>query len=177
MNFLFGSLFWGVLLILFGLSMILKGFFKIDIPVFRIVFAVIIIYWGLKLLFGGSGFSFRHHENTVMFNHAKIRASKKSSEYNVIFGRSDIDLTNIDITEKNVHSEVNVVFGSGLVYLDPSIPTIVKISTVFAESKLPDRTVSFFGDYVYRNPSYIEGENCLILDLDVVFGNVRIEEK
>ena len=175
MHFLFGSLFWGVILILFGLSMVLKAFFKIDIPIFRIVFAIIIIYWGLKLLFGGFGFS--HHENTVIFNNAKIKATKSHSEYNVIFGRSDIDLTNIDISEKNVRSEVNVIFGSGLIYLDPSIPTVVKISTVFAESKLPDRTVSFFGDYVYRNAAYVEGEDCLILNVDVVFGNVRFEEK
>ncbi|MBC8385639.1 MAG: hypothetical protein H8E57_09010 [Candidatus Cloacimonetes bacterium] len=175
MNFLFGSLFWGILLVLLGLSVILKAFFKIDIPVFRTIFAVIIIYWGVKMLFGG--FHFKTDNNTVMFNSSRMSSKGQNDEYNIIFGSSEIDLTTIDVAEKSVYARANVVFGSGVIYIDPQVPTIIRVSTVFAESKLPGRTVSFFGDYVYRSADFSKADNHLTLKIDVVFGSVLIVEK
>lgn len=171
MGFLFSGLFWGVVLVIFGLTIVIKAVFKIDIPIFRIVFALVIIYLGLKMLFGGFGI---HKGTSVIFHEAKLRSSGKNGEYNVIFGASDIDLTNIDISKESVFTEVNVVFGSSTVYIDENIPAVIKISTVFADSKLPKGNAGFFGDYVYKTENFIEDENCLTLEVDVVFGSVRI---
>ncbi len=85
MSFVFSSLFWGLIVILIGISIIVKAVFKIDIPVFRMVFAFLLIYWGVKIMFGDV-FS-RKSEGTVVFNEAKFNASSKNNEYNVIFGR------------------------------------------------------------------------------------------
>jgi len=169
MNFLFGGLFWGVLLILIGLSMILKTVFKIDIPVVRLIFAIIIIYWGLKLLFGTS-FTAKS-ENNVIFNSDDIGHVETGKEYNVIFGRSEIDLRDIKLTEGSSKLEINVVFGYSEIYIDPDLPMKIIVSTVFAESKLPKGQVSFFGDHVYKSPAFVEGEDYLKVELDVVFGN------
>lgn len=84
MPFLFSGLFWGVMLVLFGASMILRAIFNLDIPIFRIV---------------------------------------------------------------------------------------------FADCKLPHRNINFFGDSKIETPTYVEGENYLLLNVDVVFGNVVIFEK
>jgi len=175
MPFLFSGLFWGVMLVLFGVSMILKAMFNLDIPIFRIVFALIFIYFGIKLLVGRQ--AFKNEENFSMFRSSTVTVKESGGEYDVIFGQSNIDLTNINITESSKKVNVDVVFGSANLLIDPDIPIKLKISTVFADCKLPDRNISFFGDSKYQTPAYVEGENYLLLNIDVVFGNVVIIEK
>ena len=175
MHFLFGGLFWGVLLVLLGASIIIKAVFKINIPFFRIGFALLLIYFGAKLLFGWSGI--KTDRNTTMFSETKVEYLVPGSEYNVVFGKSTIDLSNIDISGGKEKVEISVVFGSGIIYINQDIPMKIKISTVFGDTKMPVGNVSFFGDYVYKTGSYTEGEDYLRLDVDVVFGSVVIEEK
>jgi predicted membrane protein len=167
MQFLFGGLFWGILLVLFGATIIIKAVFKIDIPFFRIV--------GAKILFGGVGI--KADRNTIMFSDTKVEYLAPGSEYNVIFGRSTIDLSDIDVSGGKEKIEISVIFGSGLIYINQEIPMKIKISTVFGDTKMPVGNVSFFGDYIYKTGSYTEGEDYLRLDVDVVFGSVIIEEK
>ena len=175
MPFLFSGLFWGVMLVLFGVSMILRAMFNLDIPIFRIVFALVIIYFGIKLLVGRQ--AFKGERNFSMFRNSDVTMSESGGEYNVIFGQSNIDLSNIDISESSKKVNVDVVFGSGNLLIDPRIPTKLKISTVFADCKLPHRNINFFGDSNYKTPAFVEGENYLLLNIDVVFGNVVIVEK
>lgn len=175
MPFLFSGLFWGVMLVLFGASMILRAVFNLDIPIFRIVFALVIIYFGMKLLLGRQ--AFKSESNYSMFRSSDVEMSESGGEYNVIFGQSNIDLSNIDISESSQKVEVNIVFGSGHLLIDPQKPMKINISTVFADCKLPKRNINFFGDSNYKTPAYVEGENYLKLDIDVVFGNAVIMEK
>lgn len=46
-----GSFFWGNLLILIGIALLLKAIFKLDIPIFKIALGCFLIYSGLVLLF------------------------------------------------------------------------------------------------------------------------------
>ncbi|MDA3813241.1 MAG: LiaF-related protein [Candidatus Cloacimonetes bacterium] len=175
MPFLFSGLFWGVMLVLFGISMILRAVFNLDIPIFRIVFALVIIYFGVKLLVGRQ--AFKGDRNFSMFRSSNVTMSESGGEYNVIFGQSNIDLSNIDISESSQKVEVNIVFGSGNLLIDPQKPMKISVSTVFADCKLPKRNINFFGDSNFKTPGYVEGENYLKLDIDVVFGNAVIMEK
>jgi len=162
-------------LVLFGASMILRAVFNLDIPVFRIIFALVIIYFGVKLLVGRQ--AFKGEGNFSLFRSSDVTMSESGGEYNVIFGQSNIDLSDIDISEKSKKVEVNVVFGSGNLLIDPTKPMKLNISTVFADCKLPHRNINFFGDSNYKTPSFVEGENYLMLNIDVVFGNVIVVEK
>lgn len=175
MPFLFSGLFWGVMLVLLGGSMILKAVFNLDIPVFRIVFALVIIYFGVKLLVGRQ--AMKSDGSYSMFKQSNISINESGGEHTVIFGQSDIDLTNIDVSQNSKRVNVDVIFGSGHILIDPEIPVKLKISTVFADCKLPNRDINFFGDSSFETPSYIEGENYLFLKVDVVFGNAVIIEK
>ena len=175
MPFLFSGLFWGVMLVLFGISMILKAMFHFDIPIFRIIFALIIIYFGVKLLLGRH--AFKGDNNYSMFRSSDVTMSEDGGEYDVIFRQSNIDLSNIDISESSKKVEVNVVFGSGNLLIDPAKPMKLNISTVFADCKLPHRSINFFGDSNYTTSSYVEGENYILLNIDVVFGNAIVIEK
>ncbi len=52
MGFLASGVFWGSVIILFGISIILNSVFGISIPVFKIVLALILIYFGISILAG-----------------------------------------------------------------------------------------------------------------------------
>jgi hypothetical protein len=106
MQFLFGGLFWGILLVLFGATIIVKAVFKINIPFFRIGFALLLIYFGARILFGGTGF--KADRNTTMFSNTKVEYLVPGSEYNVFFGRSTIDLSDIDISSGKKKVEISV---------------------------------------------------------------------
>jgi len=107
MNFLISGVFWGAMLVLLGISMIIKTVFKIDIPILRLIFALIIIYWGVKLLFGTS--MKKSDENNVIFDNARITQVEDGGEYNVIFGKSVIDLSDIELADKNSEVEINII--------------------------------------------------------------------
>jgi predicted membrane protein len=171
MNFIWSGLFWGVILVLFGLSIILRHTLNIDIPIFKIVFAIILIYFGVKLLIGTSN----KNKDTIIFNKTRINATSKNDEYNIIFGSGEIDLQNIETLQSNMNKEINVVFGSGRLYLPKNVPVVVKVETVFGESKLPDGKTDFFGDYIYRNNADPVNENVLYLEVNVIFGSIVIE--
>lgn len=52
MNLLFGPLYWGILLVVFGILLLLKGLKVINLPLLRIFIAVVVITFGIRLLFG-----------------------------------------------------------------------------------------------------------------------------
>lgn len=176
MGFLLSGLFWGIILIIIGFTIIIRVLFHIDIPIVKVIFAFILIYWGLKLLFGGFGIK-SGAKNIILFEDAKVHAVKTNREYSIIFGSGDIDLQDMDITEKSIYSQVNIVFGSGKILLNKDIPTIIKLNTVFGGTKLPNGNAGFFGDYVYRSDNFREDQNCLTLEINTVFGSARIMRK
>ncbi|MFC1887332.1 hypothetical protein ACFLYK_00830 [Candidatus Cloacimonadota bacterium] len=170
-NFIWSGLFWGIILVLFGLSVILKSVLNIDIPIFKIVFALILIYLGIKMLTGPSHKS----KDTVIFDKGRININLAKDEYNVVFGSGIIDLRDLKDLPKNMSKEINIVFGSGRIYLPENIPVKLKVDTVFGESRLPDGKTEFFGEYRYQ-----KGENftddTLFLEINVVFGSVVVED-
>ena len=74
MGFLFSGIFWGVILILLGLAMIIKVVFNVSLPIFRIVFAIIFVYIGFKILVGGFGGGIKTEKNDVVFGETIIEA-------------------------------------------------------------------------------------------------------
>ena len=171
MGFFFSSLFWGIILVVLGITVILKAVLKIDIPVIKILFAIILIYWGLKLLIG---YETRKSESTIIFNKASIKTSPSGGEYNVIFGNGEIDFRDLDLKDNKVSVEVNVIFSSGDLILDVDLPVKIKASTVFGEIKLPKGNAGFLGDSVYYSDNFQENEHYLYLEITTVFGNARI---
>lgn len=49
---LFGPLYWGILLVVFGILLLLKGFKIINLPLLKIFIAIVIITFGIRLLCG-----------------------------------------------------------------------------------------------------------------------------
>ncbi len=132
MGFIFSNFFWGILLILLGLSVFLKGF-NIHLPLVRVFIAVIIIMLGIKLLFGLR--THKYNNPTHYSKESSIIYSSSRNEYNIIFSSAIIDLTDLPADAKDI--EISVVFGSGTVILPDSIAFHINPTSVFGSTVLP----------------------------------------
>jgi predicted membrane protein len=168
------NLFWGGILILWGITLVLKALFKIDIPFFRILLAAILIYFGLKLLISGWG---GKNGSRTAFNRTHVTVHNTVSQHDVIFGSSDIDLRNIELEEKNARAEVDVIFGSANILVDQQTPVKIYLDTVFGDCRVDGKNIGPFGKSIYTTESFKEGEYYLEVELDIVFGSARITNR
>jgi len=177
MGFLFNQVFWGVLLIILGITVIIKVLFHINIPLGRIALAFILIYIGIWFLIGGK-FGWRQSGNTVVFNDSQISITKPSNEeYNIIFGKGTMDLTGVVLAKGVTKVKLNTVFGGGVIKINPDIPMKIVIDSPFAAAKLPDgNNVTFGSGYTYQTKSFQEGQDYLLIEADVVFGGLEVQE-
>jgi hypothetical protein len=171
MGFMFSGLFWGVIIILIGLTVILNVVMGVRIPLIRIVFGLLLIYWGVSLLIGTS-FRIRTSGSTV-FSDSDVRATEAGKQ-DVIFGKATIDLTGIQLKPGANRFEVNTVFGSSVIRLDPAMPVKVVASTAFAGVRMPDGANIAFGETTYRSAGLREDSTYLLVKADVVFGSTVI---
>jgi len=173
------SLFWGVVIILFGISLILKSF-KIDLPVVKIFFAFFFIYLGIRLFIGKefSIFSGREDKQSVVFGEKTMSIVEDGKEYNVVFSGAKFDLRGMDIPEgKTVKIDLNTVFGGSQVIVSRNLPIHVQSHTVFAGTKMPDGNTSAFGNLTYDYDSIKNAQPRLILETNTVFGGLQIRRE
>lgn len=171
------GLFWGLILILVGLGIVIRVIFNIDFPLVKFVIAFFFIFIGIKILVGN--FNFWHgekDENTTIFSESKISGLDENfKEYNVIFGSSVIDLRGIDLSKGSKEIEINTIFGSSFVKLDENTPVKIKADAAFASAKLPNGNTAAFGTGRYENEYFKRDTNYIYIKGDVVFGSLEIK--
>jgi len=170
------GLFWGVLLILIGFSLIIKIVFNIHFPVFRFVIAFFFILLGLKMLIGDYGvFRSSGNDGNVIFSERKIHGNvNMKNEYNVIFGKSEIDLRDIKLKPGRNKVEVNTVFGEARILLNSNIPVKIKSDVAFGNIRLPDGDTGGFGSTTFVSDNFSEDSSYLYLKASAVFGSMKI---
>lgn len=180
MGFLFNQVFWGVMLILLGVAIIIKVVFQINIPLGRLFFAFILIYFGVWFLMGGQwNCPIQGNGNTVIFSESRINITNSStSEYNVIFSRGIMDFTGVGLKSEEVaRFQVNTIFGSGVIKLNSNIPAKIIFDSPFASVRLPNgNNITFGSNYAYTTPSFQENQGHLLIKAVVVFGSLEIIE-
>lgn len=171
MQFLTSGVFWGSLLVLWGISTILNAMFHLHIPFFRIALGLIIIWFGVNLLMGKKGGCClgSAHETVVSGETPK-------RDYNIIFGRGEIDLTGAK-PEKGREIEVNAIFGHAIVKVSSKTPVRVKGSAVFGNVEFPDGNSIAFGDRVFETEGGKKGGAALEIEANAVFGRLEIQAK
>ena len=173
-GFIFTGTFWGIILILFGISAILRSF-NINIPFFRIIFALILVYLGVALLVGGPQIG---DNNFTLFNENNVRLHESvNSEHNIIFGKGNIDLRDIEIKDKDIKIEVNAIFGSGLIIIDSDTPVQIVADSAFGSVEMPDNSSISFGSSNYNNQDNETEENYLKIKASAVFGSIEIQNR
>ena len=175
-------LFWGCFFILIGINIILRTFFNINIPFFRVAFAVLVIFIGIAIMFPGVGEKFIQRgvngvyidERTTMFGEATIEGDRVKGEHSVIFGSLNLDLTKVEIKE-NVRIKIDTVFGGTEIKIDPSKPVRISGSAAFGGIVLPNGNSAAFGSTIYQSDSYKEGSPAILLEANAVFGGIEIK--
>lgn len=177
MSFFFTATFWGIVIILFGLSIILKEVFHISFPIMRVLFGVLLIYFGVKVIYRGFGNPGKESGSTTVFSNSHIRYNPHEKDYNIIFSNGTLDLSTMQPPAENKKMEVNVVFGNGHVRLNDSIPTMIELNAAFGSAESPDKEVSAFGKSIYTTANFNEQKPHLFIKASVVFGKLVIENK
>jgi len=175
MNFISSAAFWGMIIVLFGLSIILREIFHISFPIFRVFAGCLLIYLGIRIIAGG--INYRHGGRHYEYSDSYTGDRNDKREYNIIFGSGNIDLFKIELPDKNRTLEVNVIFGDGKLILNDSIPTRVDISAALGSVHTPDRTTNGLGNSVYTTSSYRENIPFIRIKASAVFGKLIIENK
>lgn len=165
------SLMWGTILVVLGLSLILKSLFHITIPLLRPFIGCVLIYFGLSIMM--DPFNESVDKKTVIFGKSIVHAHEIVTTYNITFASGVIDFSAMPIVEPK-HITVNTVFGSGELILNPAIPTKVTVNALCARAALPDETLVSFGRNTYKT---VDGRDPLLtIHLNVVFGSVDVTE-
>ncbi len=176
LGFLSTNLFWGTLLIVFGISAILRSF-NINIPLFRIVLALLLIYVGVSLLLGHK-LTFEGNENITIFNESYYSFKDiKNREINVIFGKGIVDLTDYNFKGNNINElEINSIFSTTEIRISKNNPVKITASSAFASVTMPDKSSIVFGETTYESSNKtVNGEdlsiksNSVFANLDIIF--------
>jgi hypothetical protein len=165
------SLIWGTILVLLGLSLVLKSLFHITIPLVRPFVGCVLIYLGLSIMM--DPFNESVDKKTIIFGKSIIHGHESVHTYNITFATGVIDLSAMPVVEPK-YVTVNTVFGSGELILNAAIPTKVTVNAMGARAALPDETLVSFGRNTYKTVD--ERDPLLTVHLNVVFGNVDVKE-
>ncbi len=172
------SLFWGLLLIVLGLALILRIVFNIDFPILKIFIAFVFIYFGIKILFGSFGTNFSFHkggEKDIIFGEKKFSNFEENGEYNTVFGKSTFDFRGYDLKGETKRLKLSTVFGGTVIKLDKDLPVRIRVESAFAGADLPNGNSAVFGSTSYESPGFNPDQPFLDLKLEVVFGGVEVK--
>lgn len=169
------AIFWGSILILIGLALVIKVVFNVDFPIFKILIAFVFIYLGLRILFGSFGlFSFKTGPNDVIFNERYFSPPYEHPEYNVVFGKGVFDFRDIDLSEGTKYVKIGNVFAGSQIRIRRDMPVRINADAIFAGAELPDGNTAVFGSSTYTSESFNPDSAYLDIKVDVVFGGVQV---
>lgn len=168
------GVFWGVILIIIGVSIVFKVVF--DVSIFRIIIAVAFILIGIKILIGKSAVNISSNDSDVIFNDKRYTEFPSSStEYNTIFGKSIFDFSDAAIpTDKQINLEFNTIFGNSEIHLPQGLPVRIKAEAVFGSAKLPNDNTAVFGSANYVSDHDSTVASFINIEANAVFGNIEI---
>jgi predicted membrane protein len=173
-SFFFTEVFWGSLLILLGISMIIKTIFGIDLPIVRTIFAILLIYAGISII-SNIGSSHKH-KTTVAFAEKIIIPEKVDNYYSVMFGKGIIDLTHLQNLDEMLKVKIDVIFGQATLKINSRIPTVIHTKANFGNATFPDNTSVSSESYTYKNYAG-QGEPSIKVTANVAFGNLQVIEQ
>jgi hypothetical protein len=169
--------FWGILLILLGITFIGRRVFQLNLPTLTVIFSFVFIYWGISMIVAkpeeprdGRGSEER------IFTDSEIKANINQDKYDILFSSSTVDLTTLPVPLEKRKIKIDTIFSRSIIRINPEVPALIKVDAVFASAHLPNNTHISFGDYTYATRSYREGLPHLYIKADVVFGQMDIIE-
>jgi predicted membrane protein len=170
------ALFWGLLLILIGFSLIFKIVFNVDFPLLKIIIAFVFIFIGLRILLGGSGiFRGKKDANEVIFGEKRYSSFDEKNEYNVVFGKGVYDFRDIELEGKTRKIRVSTIFGSSEIKISRDTPVRILVDAAFAGVELPHGNSAVIGNTTYESPGIDPHQPFLEIKMEAVFAGVDVK--
>src|SRR5256885_16074246 len=113
------SMFWGLFFIVLGFLLLFNYVFGFHLPIFKVLFSILIIYIGATMLFGSFNIGFptnkRSTDNEAVFAKATFKfpafaSGEEKNDYVTAFGSSTLDLTETNYKD-NPKINITVAFG------------------------------------------------------------------
>jgi hypothetical protein len=161
----------GLFLLLAGLSVLAKEVFGVEIPVFRLAFALLLLYAGVSLLAGTAGYRTpRPWDEVVVFGVTELDVSGRD-EATVLFGQGTVDLSSVQPPRKLT---LNVIFGDAQLRYAPDTPLRIVSNTAFGATELPGGQTLPFGERQWTSPAWLADQPAIELTTNVVFGHLAL---
>lgn len=181
-------MFWGILLLVVGLLIIIQHVFNINLPIIKILFGVLLIYFGLKLIFGSFGVKISGFKNTsissdteAVFAESEFKITNSddgqiNTKYTTAFGNSRLDLTSINPNDLQEPIKITNAFGRTRIKTNPDHAILAKISVGFGTVKIRGQKLGSLGEIEYKSDNLSTNANPpLRLEIDNAFGDIEIE--
>ena len=170
------GLFWGIILIIIGLSIIFRVLF--DVSIFRVVLAIVFILIGIKLLIGHPIMRHEGSNDHVIFGERTIRSNPvHGNDYSTVFGKTVYDFREMDdLPDRKTKITMNTVFGSTDILLPADLPVIIHAEVVFSSARMPNGNTIAFGDANYSSKVTEPDSATLYIEAHVVFGGLDIRQ-
>jgi predicted membrane protein len=164
------NMFWGIVLMVVGAVILLNILLGLNLPVFRTLVGVLLIYWGVKVLIGSTQDSEKKYvsSDTVVFHSADFAYKRgERQEFNTVFGDSTVDLTQEEPTEEAIKIKVNSVFGHTVILVPKNSKITTSSNSVIGSVSLPENVIIDPNAPAYN----------FHLVLNSVFGDIQVKVK
>ncbi len=171
--------FWGILIILTGVTLLVRVILNVDFPVLRIIAGSFLILLGIMIISGSSGvWPLKTAENELFFKSSLVKGTDQlSPEYHLVFSHTVFDLTGFDLPDKEKNLKINNIFSGSTVLMDPDLPVNIEVDAMFAGVKMPGRNTPLFGRGVYTSDGFDPEGPHLNISVNIVFGNIVFMHK
>ena len=143
MRFLSSGIFWGFIVILFGVGILLKSVFHVNIPFFKILIGIIVILFGVSIIFN----AINSRRNNTVFGEYNFNFGTIEKEYNIVFSKGVFDFTNFNFSNYNGEFiKINSAFSKSEIYLSRNFEYEIRANSVFGVVSLPNGESVSFGN-------------------------------
>jgi predicted membrane protein len=187
------SLTGGVCLIVIGFLLLIKALFGIHIPIFRMLFGIGFIYFGITLITNMSIHCFTqqtgqrtttvinffsptnnpNQENVCFGSQASQATDRTKTEYNTVFGKLTLDLSDLPAHAFDKPLKLRTVFGSTEVILPKDVPARIILTCSFGSATYPGGSHAAFGTREIHIGDASQ-EPGIVIEAEVVFGTLTI---
>lgn len=171
MRFLSSGIFWGFIVILFGVGILLKSVFHVNIPFFKILIGIIVILFGVSIIFN----AINSRRNNTVFGEYKFNFGTIEKEYNIVFSKGVFDFTNFNFSNYNGEFiKINSAFSKSEIYLSRNFEYEIRADSVFGVVSLPNGESVSFGNIARLENAENSELKRINLHVSSVFGETKI---
>ena len=180
------TMFWGLFFVGVGVLMLIQTILKIDLPVFRILLGLAVVYLGMKMVFGafnihmdGLRFEKVATANKAVFTDTDFHVKSETSgamyqDFSTVFGESKLDLSTLSKDELSKRFEISTVFGKTEVITPKDVPLVVETNSAFGSVVVRGDKSAAIGNGTYKTPDFSNEKPHLKIEANSVFGSIEI---